>query len=552
MSVKQDLKDYRTAIQERGTLDQHLEDVTRIMAPRLEGFTSQPIEGDRRGEEIFDNTALIAARSLGNSIGSLLFPEGENWFFIGTEDEIESEDTEAKIWMQEAERRTRKAMDNPKARFKQTVGETNFGIVTVGTGPFFIGMSTDETRLSYQSILLKDAFIAQNAEGMSNQLYRRWKAKAWQINQFFKDKPGPAVKEAMIGGSEHVVFEYVHVVRPRKSGKFGALLSKNRPFTGDWIEVTSETRVEEGGFNEFPYIVPRWDTTTGEPYGRSPGMIALPDASTSQAMAATILEAGQRSANPPLLFPNDGTFDVPNTMPGGLVGYDVDLAREMGRIPIEPLNTGTNLPITRDMQRDTRDQIMNAFFRNVFNLPLGGPQMTATEVIARKEEFIREVGSVFGRLEADYVAPTVERTFQLLLEVGAFPPIPESLQGANVKFTYRNPISQVREEIEAASIQLTIQEVVEIAQTDPTVMDNYNLDFAARSKVSARSLPEGLLVPVEVVAERRQQRAEAEAEAAAAAAEAEQNAQTVDLVSQAAGAANQVAGAANQAGFVEQ
>lgn len=548
MSVALDLKAYRAARLERGTLDNHLEDVTRIMAPRLEGFISAPLDGDRRTEEIFDNTPLIAARSLGNAIGSLLFPEGTDWFFIGTEDGIEDEDHDAELWMQEAERRTRKAMENPQARFKQTVGETNFGLVTVGTGPFFIGMSVEETRLSYQSMLLKDVFIGQNAEGLINRLYRRWRAKAWQINEFFKDDPGPAVKDAMKNDGDNTVFEYVHVVRPRKSGKRGAILSKNRPFTGDWIEVSTSTRVEEGGFNDFPYIVPRWDTTTGEPYGRSPGMIALPDASTLQAMAETILESGQRAADPPLLIPNDGMFDVPNTVPGGLVAYDVELAKELGTIPIQPLNTGANLAISRDMQQDSRDQVMNAFFRNVFNLPLGGPQMTATEVIARKEEFVREVGAVFGRLEADYVAPTVERTFQLLLDVGAFPPVPPSLQGVNVKFTYRNPISQVREEIEAAAIHLTLQEVGEIALIDPKVLDNYNLDFAVRSKVSARNLPEGLLVPEEQVLAKRTSDAEVEA----AAAKEAQIAQTIDGVSQAAGAANQLAGAANQAGFVEQ
>lgn len=543
-SVKEDLRAYRSAQSERGTLDQHLEDIAWIMAPRLQGFTSQPQDGDRRNEEIFDSTPLISARSLGNAIGSLLFTS--DFFDVGTEKTIEENDREARIWFEEAKRIQLKAMENPEARFRQTLGETDFGLVTVGTAPFFIGLDSTSSRLSYQSILLKDTFIAQTAEGFTNVVYRRWRAKAWEIDQFFKGEAGPNVKEAMKAKDLTSEFEYVHVVRPRKEGKFGALMAKNRPFTGDWIEVSSETRVFEGGFNSFPYIVPRWDTTTGEPYGRSPGMIALPDASTAQAMGETILEAGQKAADPPLLFPNDGMFDVPNTVPGGLVGYDVELARELGTFPIQPLNTGFNLPISRDMQQDTRDQIMNAFFRNVFNLPLGGPQMTATEVIARKEEFVREVGSVFGRLETDYVAPTVERTFELLLEVGAFPPVPESLQGQDVKFIYRNPISQVREEIEAALIQLTINEVGEIASVtgDPTVFDNYNLDFASRSKVPARGLPEELLVPEEAVVQIREQRA---AQAAQEAKDA-QIAQTVDVAANAAKAVGSLGPVIDQEG----
>ena len=531
-SVKKILRDYRLAREQRGTLDQQLEDITRIMAPRLIGFTSAPIDGDIRTEEIFDSTPMTAARSLANAVSSILFTD--DFFSLGTESGIEEEDREARIWLDEATKRQQKSMDNPKARFKQTIGEVTFSLVTLGTAPFFVGLDLTKTRLSYQSIFLKDSFIGQTSEGFTNRIFRRWEAEAWKINEFFKDKPGPAVAEAMQDNKENTKFEYVHVVMPRKSGKKGALLSKNRPFTGDWIEVKTETRVEVGGFNNFPYVVPRWDTTSGEPYGRSPAMIALPDALTLQAMSETLLESGQRAADPPLLIPNDGVFDAPNTVPGGLVPYDVDIARELGRIPITPLDVGTNLPITRDMQNDTRDQVLNAFFRNVFNLPIGGPQMTATEVNARRQEFLREVGGVFGRLNADYVAPTVELTFEAMLEAGAFPEIPLSLQGQDVKFTYRDPINAVREQIESSQLHAVVLETAELAQASgrPDLVENFNLDLISRDKIPAMGLDEKYLIPFEAVIEQRQQRAQAAAQAEKDAAIA----QTISVASDAAGA----------------
>ena len=38
-----------------------------------------------------------------------------------------------------------------------------------------------------------------------------------------------------------------------------------------------KTLLEEGGFDEFPYMVPRWSKVAGEIYGRSPSMTSLPD-----------------------------------------------------------------------------------------------------------------------------------------------------------------------------------------------------------------------------------------------------------------------------------
>ena len=58
-------------------------------------------------------------------------------------------------------------------------------------------------------------------------------------------------------------------------------LARNLPFADLVIEVDAKHQVAEAGFHEMPYIVPRWDTSSGEDYGRSPGMIALPDASSN-------------------------------------------------------------------------------------------------------------------------------------------------------------------------------------------------------------------------------------------------------------------------------
>src|SRR3990167_7175568 len=216
------------------------------------------------------------------------------------------------------------------------------------------------------------------------------------IDRFGETKLSAQTRQIKNRDLDHKI-AVLHTVVPRETAKKNPLLSKDMPFADYWFEIDSKHELSQGGFHEFPFVVPRWDTSSGEDYGRSPGMIALPDADTLQAMGETILIAGQRAADPPLFAPNDGSFDAVNSFPGGLSSYDVETAVAMRGNPFFPLETGANLPISRDMQQDTRQQIFSAFFRNVLNLPVESPQMTATEVLQRKEEFMREIGPMFGR-----------------------------------------------------------------------------------------------------------------------------------------------------------
>src|SRR3546814_5355994 len=82
----------------------------------------------------------------------------------------------------------------------------------------------------------------------------------------------------------------------------------------DWSSDVCSSDLQVSGYHQMPYICPRWDTSSGEDYGRSPGMVALPDANTAQAIGETMLVAGQRAADPPILVPSDAFIDAPNTL----------------------------------------------------------------------------------------------------------------------------------------------------------------------------------------------------------------------------------------------
>ena len=64
--------------------------------------------------------------------------------------------------------------------------------------------------------------------------------------------------------------------------------------------------------------MPRWSKRTGEKYGSSPGMTALPEVKTLNKMAETMIIAAQKVVDPPMQLPDDGFILPIVTSPGGL------------------------------------------------------------------------------------------------------------------------------------------------------------------------------------------------------------------------------------------
>jgi|TARA_R100000093_G_C1944203_1_gene73511 hypothetical protein len=526
----------------KGSFLPHWEDLARIMLPRRAGFTQAVIPGESRTEEIFDGTPMQSARSLGHHMGFWLRPESSEWYFIKADDDFLNGVESVDIWLDNAKQTLDQALTNPKARFRQSTGEMDLDLVVFGTGIMFIGEGKNLNHLIFQSLHLKDSVLVYDEDGNIEGVIhtRKWTVRQ-AINRWGR-KMSQNVQDLHKKGKLDEKVDIAHAVMPRKDKKFdNPRLGINMPVADFWIESEEKSILEEGGFHEFPFVAPRWDTTSGEDYGRSPGMIALPDSATLQAMGETILVSGQRAADPPLLAPNDGAINEMNTFPGAISYYDVDIARELGGNPVFPLQSGVNLPITRDMQTDSRDQVMRAFFRNVLNLPIDGPQMTATEVMQRKEEFIREIGPVFGRFETDYTAPMIQRSFNIMLRAGAFGEIPPELQGANIRFEFESPVNKVKQQIKASAAKLWVAEQLQLAQVMPEALDHINVDGLAHVTHEAGGVPNEVRNPKELIEAKRKQRQKSI-----------EQAQQMDRLERGANVAETFANTADKAGMTEQ
>lgn len=520
------------------------QELADLLYPNRGGFTAPMLPGRETQIEIYDTTPMQARRGLATAIDGMMKPATSRWFWMAAADDAINEDDEAKRWFDAVGDRMWSAIYDPLARFIQHSGAVDNDLSAFGLGYLWIGDNRARNGLVFRSLHIGDSAIDENADGQVDTIYITRRFTARQAQQRFGDKAPPKVKEALAQGASQAarnkLFSFVQGIYPREDRDQRRADNQHFPFETCIVSSDDDTVVEESGYQEFPVAVPRWEVSANEIYPRSPGMMALPDARTLQAMGHTLLVGGQRAIDPPTWVAEDAALSAVRTFPGGLTVVDANVVRDTGGKPIGQLEMGANIPVGREMQQDYRQMVEAAFFRNVFNLPdpASAGKMTAYEVGQRKEEFLRTIGPTLGQLENDYIGVIVRRVFGVMsgpmrdFKGGQLPLPPEILQGREVNFEFMSPIQQARKQIEAAGMSQAMQFITPIAEFQPEALDNIDGDEIMRDVPSTFFLPHKWFRPKDKVDALRAQRAQ-HAQSAGALAQGQQLADVAKTVADA-------------------
>lgn len=495
------------------------QELAQVFLPGKAQFNVQSREAERDAEPIFDGTPRLAARDLASAIDGLIKPKTSNWFEPTVEDERLSRKREIKEWLELVRERMWRVIYRKEARFIQRSSEVDDALVVFGWGTLWTTENKMRNNIMFRTFHNKDVAIDENAEGIVDTIAVNEELTARQAVGRFGDKVHKEIAELAVkeeGPHAAKKFPFAQLVMPESDFLAGKIGRRGMPYSAVTIDVTHEVVMSEGGFHEFPAAVPRWETEPCQVYPRSPALVALPDALTLQAISKTLLVGGERAADPPLMVPSDAFLSPVRTFPGGISVFDVQaLADGELRSPVFPLPTSSALPVGRDMQLDYRTQVQMAFFKHVLTLPVEGGNKTATEVLERKEEFIRVLGPIFGRLESDYIGAIVDRVFAIMDRAGAFPPRPVELEGVPIIFNFQSPLQQARKSIDVAGFNRTLEVTAPLAQVQPWIYDNIDGDKIMRDSPEWSGIPQSWLKTEDEVASTREERAAAESQATA-------------------------------------
>ena len=489
----------------RGTWEDHWQEILDYVMPRKADIVTKRTKGEKRAEVLFDSTAITASNLLSASLQGTLTSPSMQWFYLKLREKELNEIRDVQLWLEDSAKRMYDVFN--ESNFNTEVHEMYLDMVTMGTASLFVEEGRggfDEAGVHFNTLHISEYYIQENTSGYVDTVYRKYKLTARQaVQEFGEENLGEKVLQAAKDKPDKN-FNFIHAVEPledyeRSMGKGATKL----PFHSCHVCEEDKMVVRGGGYNEFPYLVPRWSKATGEIYGRSPSYNALADIKTLNKSVEIGLKAWSKAIDPPLLVQDDGVIGRVRMTPGGITVVRNDAA-------VKPFQSGANVQLTDMKEEQLRSAIRQAYYSDQLQLQ-EGPQMTATEVQVRYELMQRLLGPTLGRFQSEFLNPLIERVFGIMNRAGALLEAPPEVQGAKLDIEYVGPLARSQKMEEAIAVERLYQLVMQIAPADPSLMDIIDNDEAIRARAELLGVPKSVLRGREEVQEMREARMQQQA-----------------------------------------
>jgi len=499
------------------------QDMAMNFYPERADFTVQRSIGIEFASHLMTGEPVMARRDMANTLSAMLRPRGQPWFMAITNDEAINKDPDAKKWLEWASEIMRKFMYENNAKFIRSTKEADNDFVTFGQCVIEARENKARDGLIYLCYHLRDVVWNEDEELNVNQVHRDGKLRASQMISLF-DKKGmgyfgihPKVTEAQEKdpekkfGTRHIIMprdEYDLKDAPDEKRRYGQRL----PWVSIHVDVENEHILEECGRPTMDYIIPRWQTVSGTQYAHSPAtVVAISNSRMLQQITLTLMEAGQKSVDPPLIATAEMIQGGINTYAGGITWVDAEYDEKLGEV-LRPLSVErSGLQWGDALQERISNLIKEAFYLNQISMPDTTGEMTAYEVQKRFEEYIRRALPLFEPMETEYNGAICDRTFEILLRNGAFgnaDMMPDILRGQEVKFSFSSPLQKAQNRANSQAFMESANLLKIALELDPSVRHIVDVETAARDALEGAQAPATWFNSKEDVAQIRQQEAQ--------------------------------------------
>jgi len=489
---------------ERKNWENHWQEIADFIIPRKNDITRRSSPGEKKQQIILDNTAQVGLERLAGALHGLLTNPSVRFFDLTTGDLALDNKDKVRQWLDDTGRRVMNVLNN--SNFQTEVHELYLDLGGFGTAAMTI---EEDPRMvvRFSSKYIREIYIDENNFGAVDEVFRRFKWNSKQIIQEFSGKSSQVIPEPVLKShqkQDNTHFDIFHAVYPRK------LDSRNPgklPWVSQYVLEQTRTNLRVSGFEEFPYVVTRWSKVTGEKYGRSPGMNALPEAKTLNKMVETVLRGAQKVVDPPLQVPDDGFITNIRTRPGSLNFYRAGTSDR-----IEPVFNDARIDFGFQAMEERRARIRDSFFQNELNLR-EGPQMTAAEVDARQQESLRFLGPVLGRQQSEFLKPLIDRVIEIMFRRDMLLKPPAEIQEMDLDVEYSSVIARAQRSNQANTILRSLDQIGLIGAIDPAVFDNIDTDKTVRALAKLNALPQEIIRDQKTIKQIRDARSEAQQQA---------------------------------------
>jgi hypothetical protein len=398
--------------------------------------------------------------------------------------------TPMSLWLAECERILMLIFS--ESNFYNSIAVVYFDLVVFGTAVQLIYEDYDNVICCYNPCF-GEYYVDIDGKFRPTIFYREFTMTVAQVvDEFGLDNCSPAVKGLYANGGSSLTRELVvaHALEPNDNAREFGIPSqfKFREVYWEWGGSASpqggasyaQGFLRKRGYYEQINATVRWDLVSNDPYGRSPGMDALPDVKQLQQEVRRKAQAIDKSVNPPMEADIQLKNQPASLLPGGIT-YTAGLMSSGNpgfRSVYGNWKPGIQ-EISEDLQ-ELRDRIKRVFFNDILQTASQyetRSNVTAVEWDMRKSESLVMLGPVLERIYSELLEIAVERTFAIAARRGVLPPAPPEFANANINIEFVSMLAQAQAAATTAGIERLLQIAGNLVGVDPAVMDNIDIDF---------------------------------------------------------------------------
>ena len=497
----------------------------------------------RRDTNIYHSVAWQANQAFAAGVMSGLTPPSRQWFRLNWANEEMKQYPEAGDLLDK--RMTILQDVLLKSNFYNAIHSAYLELA-FGQAPLAIFQDSD-TGVHFVPFTIGTYMMENGPDGVVDTFCTKFEMTARQlVDKYGEDKIPTEIKADLAGGGVKTKYKVYWLVEPNRfHDKNKEVMDKYhmKYLSIYWLEASSTNEfLDIGGFEEWPIPVARYLVTGNETYGKGPGWFAEGDSKGLQKLEKDDIVAVELGIKPPMMGSATAAKQGINLVPGSytIVGRDE---------PVKPLfQTQVNLQHLQEKILDLQDRVKRSYSADLFMMleRLEDKNMTAQEVLQRKQEQLQQLGPVVQRLQFEFLRLIIERVYNILDRAGILPTAedPELLElmgSEEVTIEYISPLAQAQKMAGLTNIEQAIAFTGQLAQFDQSVIDKVNWSKAIDSYFDMVGAPASLRRSDKEYEEIQQQKAEAMAKQQ----QQEEMAQAVQLAAPAAQAAKNMTEAAN-------
>lgn len=474
--------------------------------------------GGALNNAIVDETGILAARTLATGLLANLTSPTKPWFRLAIQGYDVPEEGPVALWLAEC---TKRMLEVYAASNLYSALGTSYHDLGVFGSSALIQYEDPETVVRFYGPCLGEFFFGLDNRLTVNTLYREY---TYTISETVAEFGLQAVSESTRGmfksGGSNLDTEIVicHAIEPnvevwQNGESVGLPLPAIFPYREVYWEQGSATAGRNGestilrcaGFREKPFVGLRWDVTSNDPYGRSPGMDALPAVRQLQIEQRRKAEAIDKMVRPPMVASLSMKNEPVDILPGG-VSYVADPAANGFKpaFTVEP-RIGELMEDLREVQ----SRVGAVFFNDLFRPALDESKVqTATYWVQVKSEQLLLLGPVVERTESEGLDDIISRTFSIMSRRGMFPDPPPEIAGAPIKPQYISILAEAQRASSTAAIERLYAFAGNLVAVVPGIMDNLDGDEGIRKYAELLNSPPSLIRDSKLVAQIRQGQAQ--------------------------------------------